>query len=547
MLITRTRFPGRPANAKAPFGNQDAVGDRQFRRPVTVEDELRLDRPRAHFHGRCLRRRDKNSSSAWATTEEIVRSDPAACARTRATSRHRQLDREHRGRLRRLHRPARGGALDIPAGLTLRTPEPARQLTRRLRHRDTGLNQLGGRVDPLGVLTATSPATTSHAINILPSMSRTSRDTRRAFQPAVTQRHLKTEVATCVGGVISPLLLNVALHGLEEAAGVRYIPFGKHAGDTKTGSPVLIRYADDMIALCHSQQQAADVEARLAQWLAPRGLAFNEDKTRIVSLGAGFDFLGFNVRRYNSRKLLIKPSKAAIRRLRERLAAEMRTLRGGNAMAVIATLNPIIRGWAAYYRGVVSSKVFRTLDQYMWVLTYKWATWRHHNKSKYWVVGRYFGKFNKFRNDRWVFGDRDSGACLVKFSWTAIERHVPVKGTASPDDPALASYWAKRRRVRLPLDNYTLRLLARQAGCCPLCGDHLLTADQPPQSPEQWERWWLQVTRQAIATSYLTHDGKPGPGRDDQTRLVHASCQRALKARERRKPALQPAPSVRLA
>ena len=76
---------------------------------------------------------------------------------------------------------------------------------------------------------------------------------------------------------------------------------------------------------------------------------------------------------------------------------------------------------------------------------------------------------------------------------------------------------------------------------------HLLTADQPPQSPEQWERWWLQVTRQAIATSYLTHDGKPGPGRDDQTRLVHASCQRALKARERRKPALQPAPSVRLA
>jgi len=79
------------------------------------------------------------------------------------------------------------------------------------------------------------------------------------------------------------------------------------------------------------------------EWLAPRGLAFNEDKTKIVHLSQGFDFLGFNVRRYG-RKLLIKPSKAAIRRVRERLAAEMRTLRGSNAMAVIATLNPIIRG-----------------------------------------------------------------------------------------------------------------------------------------------------------------------------------------------------------
>ena len=198
-----------------------------------------------------------------------------------------------------------------------------------------------------------------------------------------------------------------------------------------------------MVVLCHSQQQAEQVKARLAEWLAPRGLAFNEDKTQIVHLSEGFDFLGFNVRRYPNRKLLIKPSKAAIRRLRERLAAEMRTLRGGNAMAVIATLNPVIRGWAAYYRGVVSSRLFSSLDHYLWKLTYKWATWRHANKPKRWIVGRYFGKFNKFRNDRWVFGDRDSGACLVKFSWTAIERHVPVKGAASPDDPALASYWAE--------------------------------------------------------------------------------------------------------
>jgi len=350
-----------------------------------------------------------------------------------------------------------------------------------------------------------------------------------------------TEEGTPQGGPISPCLLNVALHGLEEAAGVRYRTSGTRAGDTMSWSPVAIRYADDVVVLCHSQEQAGQVKARLAEWLAPRGLAFNEDKTKIVRLSEGFDTLGFNVRRYNC-KLLIKPSKAAVRRLRERLAAEMRTLRGGNAMAVIAKLNPVIRGWAAYYRGVVSSRLFRWLDSYMWKLLYKWARWRHSNKPKFWIVGRYFGKFNKFRNDHWVFGDRDTGAYLVKFSWTAIERHVPVKGAASPDDPALAAYWAKRReKIKPPLDRYTLRLLTAQHGLCPLCGDYLLSADQPPQSPQQWETWWLSITRRAIAASYLTHHGQPSMPHDDQTRLVHASCQRASQARQRRNPELQPA------
>ena len=357
-----------------------------------------------------------------------------------------------------------------------------------------------------------------------------------------------TGEGTPQGGVISPCLLNVALHGLEEAAGVRYRTRGPRAGDTERGSPVAVRYADDVVVLCHSQEQAGHVKARLAEWLAPRGLAFNEDKTRIVHLSEGFDFLGFNVRRYPNRKLLIKPSQAAIRRVRERLASELRTLRGANAMAVIARLNPIVRGWAAYYRGVVSSRLFGSLDHYLWHITYKWATWRHTNKPKHWITSRYFGKFNKFRNDHWVFGDRDTGAYLVRFSWTAIERHVPVKGAASPDDPALASYWADRRKkVKPPLDRYSLRLLARQDGLCPLCGDHLLSADQPPQSPEQWEQWWLHVTRKAIAASYLTHHGRPGPADGDQTRLVHASCQRALNARQRSKPALQPATPSRLA
>ncbi|WP_433444957.1 group II intron maturase-specific domain-containing protein [Nonomuraea sp. CA-141351] len=215
-------------------------------------------------------------------------------------------------------------------------------------------------------------------------------------------------------------------------------------------------------------------------------------------------------------------------------AAEAAT-RGRNAQAVIARLDPIARGWAAYYRSMVSSKVFAALDNYVWRLTFKWAKYGHPNKPRRWIVDRYYGKFNKFRNDWWVFGDQETGAYLTKFAWTSIVRHTLVLGRASPDDPALAEYWAKRRaRVKPPLDRYSLRLLTKQDGRCSLCGDHLLTADQPPESPEQWARWWLNVVRRAIAADYLTHHGRPGLTGDGQTRLVHASCHSGYLARQRR-------------
>src|SRR6266496_2453069 len=166
-----------------------------------------------------------------------------------------------------------------------------------------------------------------------------------------------TGEGTPQGGVISPLLLNIALHGLEEAAGVRYRG-GIHAGTVKDGCPALIRYADDLVVCCHSRQQAEQVRARLAGWLEPRGLAFNEAKTRIVPVTEGFDFLGFNLRCYPNGKLLIKPSATAIKRLRERLAKEFRALRGANVAAVLAKIVPITRGWSAYYKTVVSARVF---------------------------------------------------------------------------------------------------------------------------------------------------------------------------------------------
>ncbi len=194
-----------------------------------------------------------------------------------------------------------------------------------------------------------------------------------------------TEEGTPQGGVISPLLFNIAMHGMETAAGAehRWDPY-RGSMASVTGTPVLVRYADDLVALCDSREQAESVKERLTPWLASRGVAFNEDKTRIVHLDEGLDFLGFNVRRYGQ-KLLIKPSAEAVRRVRKRLSAEMAALRGANVAAVLRKINPIVRGWAAYYRGVVSTETFHKLDRHIWRLTYKWAAFRHCGKSKHWV------------------------------------------------------------------------------------------------------------------------------------------------------------------
>jgi len=335
-----------------------------------------------------------------------------------------------------------------------------------------------------------------------------------------------TEEGTPQGGVLSPLIFNIALHGMEQAAGAayRWNPYRESIAAVP-GTPVLVRYADDMVALCDSREQAEQVKARLTPWLATRGLTFNEDKTRVVGLDDGFDFLGFNVRRYGD-KLLIKPSAEAVRRVRRRLATEMRALRGANVAAVLHAINPIVRGWAAYYRGVVATETFQKLDTHMWTLTYKWATFQHPKKSKRWVINRYFGQFHPARHDRWVFGDRDSGAYLLRFAWTKIIRHDLIKGAASPDDPTLTRYWTKRRRttqLQPPTDLANLPVLARQRGRCRICGGLLLHADHQPASPQEWEQW-LKATRKAITKQAITTIGNAPD--DPGTHLIHTSCRR---------------------
>jgi RNA-directed DNA polymerase len=281
--------------------------------------------------------------------------------------------------------------------------------------------------------------------------------------------------------------------------------------------------------MCHTREQAETVRQRLVEWLGARGLALNEDKTRIVHLSEGFDFLGCTIRRYRNGKLLIKPSKSAVKRIRQRIAAELRSLRGANALAVIRRLNPIIRGWTAYYRSVVSKEVFASIDQHLWRHTYRWALRAHQNKPKTWVTARYFGAFNPSRTDRWVFGDRDSGAYLRRFVWTKIVRHHMVMGTASTDDPTLDRYWAARRRKTFALlGGSTATLLLQQRGRCPACGTLLLLAEHEPQSPQEWEQW-IKTIAKALRRTALTMIG-PDSGGQTTPRLLHTHCQRTQRS-----------------
>jgi RNA-directed DNA polymerase len=359
----------------------------------------------------------------------------------------------------------------------------------------------------------------------------------RWLRAGVVERNMltPTQEGTPQGGVVSPLLMNVALHGMEQAAGVRYRKLSTDGALTVEATPSLVRYADDFVVMCYSRDQAEQVRHRLARWLEPRGLAINEDKTRIGHLDDGFDFLGFNIRRYGG-KLLIKPSTAAVTRFRQRLTAEVRALRGANAEAVIRRLNPIIRGWTAYYRGVVSKQVFATIDNHLWQITWRWALRAHPNKSKSWVTARYFGRFNPARQDRWVFGDRDSGFYLRRCAWTKIVRHRLVGGTSSVDDPTLAQYWADRRKKRNGmLTGPVLRLLRAQSGRCPICRDLLLRTDREPQTPHEWEQW-ITTTRHALRRQAITaqrvSSATDDPDDHPTHRLVHAHCQRT-RARSR--------------
>jgi RNA-directed DNA polymerase len=285
-----------------------------------------------------------------------------------------------------------------------------------------------------------------------------------------------TEQGTPQGGVVSPLLANIALHGMEEAIGVKYDYRGQ-----LIGKRAVVRYADDFVCFCETREDAEQVQKILVEWLKERGLTLSEEKTRIVHLTEGFDFLGFNIRHYpapqTSRtgwKLLIKPSKESVQDVQKKLKDQWDKAQGTNVQSVLAKLNPIIRGWANYFRTAVAKEIFSKLDSWMFYKADRYARRMHPKKSSDWRHRKYWGRLQLDRLDPWVFGDKQTGGYLLKFSWFPIERHVLVKGTASPDDPRLADYWTKRQATKArDLTPSQQKLAKRQQGRCRQCGESL--------------------------------------------------------------------------
>jgi RNA-directed DNA polymerase len=248
-----------------------------------------------------------------------------------------------------------------------------------------------------------------------------------------------------------------------------------------------VRYADDFVVFCESREDAERVKDQvLPPWLAERGLTLSEEKTRVVHLTEGFDFLGCTVRQYHAPrttrtgyKLLIKPSKKAVTRKRQELREAWLGLKGHSINAVLSRLNPIIRGWGAYYRTVVASETFQKMDDWMHTRAKRYAEYMHPHKPALWRNRRYWGELNPERKDRWVFGDKRSGRYLLKFKWFKIVRHELVRGTASPDDPGLREYWWKRRKVNVRhLTPSDVRLAEAQDWTCPVCGMHLMNGEE---------------------------------------------------------------------
>jgi RNA-directed DNA polymerase len=294
----------------------------------------------------------------------------------------------------------------------------------------------------------------------------------------------KTESGTPQGGIISPLLANIALNGLEEHLGVKY----NNRGESR-GKRILVRYADDFVILCESEDDALKAKETTEEWLGLRGLELSKEKTTIVHISEGFDFLGFNIRQYkvnNTKtgwKLLIKPSNKFVKEVKSKIRKTFLEYHGQAVGHLIAKINPIIRGIAEYCRKVVSSKIFGKLDDYLFTRQKRYANRTHPNKPSKWKKGKYWGRLNLSRESKWDFGDKRIGAYMLKFSWYEIERHTMVTKTASPDDPKLKDYWEKRWETRAKNEatryNKTKEKVAdRQGYKCTVCGESLFN-DEP--------------------------------------------------------------------
>jgi RNA-directed DNA polymerase len=288
----------------------------------------------------------------------------------------------------------------------------------------------------------------------------------------------KSDVGTPQGGVISPLLANIALHGMENRITQLANSLKGDKSKNRT-SLTFVRYADDFVCLHPNREVIDRAKAILIDWLDEVGLELSESKTRISSTADGFNFLGFNIRQYQvgkyhsgkstngeslGYKTLIKPAQEKVKKHYDKIADIISRHNSSPQKVLISKLNPIIRGWANYYSSGVSKKNYSKLDHLIWQRLKRWCERRHPKKSVTWVLKKYF----KSVGDRnWVFGDKES--TLLTYSETPIIRHIKVKGEKSPYDGELG-YWAGRLGRHPELSARVSKLLKKQKNKCNHCG-----------------------------------------------------------------------------
>jgi RNA-directed DNA polymerase len=288
-----------------------------------------------------------------------------------------------------------------------------------------------------------------------------------------------TEEGTPQGGIISPTLANMTLDGLQTILAEKY---HRRTINKETYYPKvnLVRYADDFIITGRSKELLEEIMPLVREFLQVRGLTLSEEKTRITHIDEGFDFLGFNVRKYKG-KLLIKPSDKGLKKFMEKVKGIIDANKTSKHESLIRFLNPVITGWANYYKSSVASETFRKADSLIFHKLWRWSVRRHPKKGKYWIANKYF---RKIRNRNWCFsvefdnmmGKKDT-MTLKRVYDTKIKRHIKIKGGANPYDPEWKPYFEKRETNKM-LDNLEgrkslLYMWEKQKRICPVCSERI--------------------------------------------------------------------------
>lgn len=250
------------------------------------------------------------------------------------------------------------------------------------------------------------------------------------------------------GGIISPTLSNMTLDGLEAAV---YASVGSSARARRSCQLNVIRYADDFAVTGISKEMLeSKVLPAVKQFMAVRGLELSDEKTRIIHISEGFNFLGQNVRKYTG-KLLIKPAKDSVKSLLAKVREIIKSNAGATQAALIQKLNPVIRGWAMYHRHVVAKASFSSIDSRIWSLLWKWAVRRHPTKGARWVRNRYF---HTDGHRSWVFATKGPVGSdahrlqLFRAMTIPITRHVKIRALANPFDPEWIPYLTHRQTMK---------------------------------------------------------------------------------------------------